>query len=452
MRATLSQRARTALARLAPLRVRLTLSVAVLSLVALSGGALLLVRAVEATVLRSIERENADELDAFEAQLERGVTPDELVLPPGYARARRIPGGATPEALPFPPPGVPAPLMMAVPLPPGSAAPGFGAGWAAAARPVFSPHAGSFVIAVGKPLLEVERSVETLRRVLAAGVPGLVLLTTAAAWFLIGRTLRPVHAMSLAASRIADATSGERLEIPRTRDEVATLALTLNGMLDRIADGTRRQREFVSDASHELRSPIAALRTLLEVEQAHPGRTDAPRLHTALLGETSRLETLTADLLALARLDEASPKRREELDFDDLVLEECARPRRVPVDTSGVVASKVLGDRQSLLHLVRNLLDNAARHAATRVAVAVHRDDDSLVLTVDDDGPGIPDVDRERVFERFTRSDSGRSRDAGGAGLGLSVVERVARQHGGTACATEAPGGGARLEIRLPRQ
>lgn len=457
MPANLTSRARALLGKLGSLRVRLTLSVAVLSLVALSGGALLLVRAVESTVLRRIERDNTDELERFEEQIERGVPPDELVLPHGYARLQRPPDGEIPpdgklrEVVPFPPPGVPAPLVMAVPVPPGSAAPGFGAGWSAVVRPVVSPHDGPFVIAVGRPLLEAKRSVETLRQVLAAGVPGLVLITTVAAWFLIGRTLRPVHAMSRSASRIADATTGERLEIPSTHDEVATLAHTLNGMLDRIADGTRRQREFVSDASHELRSPIAALRTLLEVEHAHPGRTEAKSLHTALLAETSRLETLTADLLALARLDEASPPRREELDLDDLLLEESARPRRVPVDTSGIVAVKVLGDRQSLQHLARNLLDNAARHASARVAVSTHRDADSVVLRVDDDGPGIPEADRVRVFERFTRSDGGRSRDTGGAGLGLAVVERVARQHGGGACVKDAPSGGARLEIRLPR-
>jgi signal transduction histidine kinase len=341
-------------------------------------------------------------------------------------------------------------MMMVVPAPSASAGPGFGAGWSAAARPVRAPHGGPFVIAVGRPLMEAQRSVESLRRVLVAGVPLLVLLTTVAAWFLIGRTLRPVHAMSRGASRIADATTGERLDVPPTRDEVATLALTLNGMLDRIADGTRRQREFVSDASHELKSPIAALRTLLEVEHAHPGGTEPKKLHAALLAETSRLETLTADLLALARLDEATPPRREELDFDDVVLEEAARPRRVPVDTRGVIASKVRGDRQSLLHLVRNLLDNAARHAATRVDVSTHAEGNSTVLWIDDDGPGIPEADRVRVFERFTRSGSGRSRDTGGAGLGLAVVERVARQHGGSALATEAPGGGARLEVRLP--
>jgi signal transduction histidine kinase len=446
----LSSRAGAVFATLASLRVRLTLSVAVLSLVALSGGALLLVRAVESTVLRRIERDNIHELDAFEEQIERGVAADELVLPHGFARLRHPPPGRLPEVLPFPPPGVPAPLMMAVPMQSDSDVPGFGAGWSGAARPVLSPHDGPFVIAVGRPLLEAKRSVDVLRRVLAAGVPGLVLITTVAAWFLIGRTLRPVHAMSRSASRIADATTGERLEIPPTRDEVATLAHTLNGMLDRIADGTRRQREFVSDASHELRSPIAALRTLLEVEGAHPGRTEAKSLHAALLAETSRLETLTADLLALARLDEATPPRRDELDFDDLVLEEAARPRRVAVDTSGVAAAKVLGDRHSLLHLVRNLLDNAARHASTRVAVSIHRDSDNVVLHVDDDGPGIPEADRIRVFDRFTRSDSGRSRDAGGAGLGLAVVERVVQQHGGTARVTDAPGGGARLEIRLP--
>jgi signal transduction histidine kinase len=438
---------RAVLERLAPLRVRLTLAVAALSLVALSGGALLLVRAVESTVLSGIKRSNADELDGFEEQIERGVPPHALALPPGFARLRQPPDDVIRHALP-PPPGMPAPMMMIRPAP--SAAPGFGAGWSMLERPVLSPRDGQFVIAIGRPLLEAQKSIETLSSLLVVFVPALVLLTTFAAWLLIGRTLRPVHAMSQSASSIADATTGERLAVPATRDEVATLAVTLNGMLDRIAGGTRRQREFVSDASHELRSPIAALRTLLEVELLHPGRTEPKALNAALLAETSRVETLTADLLALARLDEASPPRREEVDFDDVILEEAARPRRVPVDIHGVLASKVLGDRQSLLHLVRNLLDNAARHAATRVSVTAHTEGDWVVLWVDDDGPGIPEADRARVFERFTRSGSSRSRDTGGAGLGLAVVQRVARQHGGTARVTDAPSGGARLELRLP--
>lgn len=435
-------------ARFAPLRVRLTLAVAVLSLIALTSGAALLVWAVRATLFRGIERANDEELRMFEHQVERGVPPDVLELPPGFVR----PAPPLPRVLH--PPGHPAPLMLLAPraapsaLPP--AGPGFGAGWSVKARAVQSPSEGPFVIAVGRPLLEAERSVESMTRVLSAGVPLLVLVTTLAAWVLVGRALSPVHAMSSGASRIADATSGERLQVPATNDEVSTLAKTLNGMLDRIAAGTRRQREFVSDASHELRSPIAAIKTLLEVELAHPARTEPKALHAALLSETLRLETLSADLLALARLDEEKKPRDDEVDLDDVVLEESARPRRLSIDTRGVAATKTRGDRSALMHLVRNLLDNAARHARSRVGVSTRTEDGRVVLYVDDDGPGIAEADRARVFERFTRSEADRSRHTGGAGLGLAVVRRIAEQHGGTVRAETSPEGGARIELCLP--
>jgi signal transduction histidine kinase len=295
----------------------------------------------------------------------------------------------------------------------------------------------------------VRRSTQTLKRVLAIDLPILVAVLTVAAWLLIGRALRPVRVMTQTAAGIADATAADRLAVPPWRDELGELAHTLNGMLDRLADAARRQREFVSDASHELRSPIAATRTQLEVALAHPDRADPTAALRGALAETARLETLTADLLALARLDERRPAVFEELDLDDLVLEDAARSRAVAVDTRGVTAVKLHGDRKSLGHLVRNLLDNAARHAASRVWVSTALDAGAAVLRVDDDGPGIPEADRARVFERFTRLSPGRSRDDGGAGLGLALVQRIAAQHGGVARAGVSPHGGARLEVRF---
>jgi DNA-binding response OmpR family regulator/signal transduction histidine kinase len=464
MRAFFSSRLNALATRAGSLRVRLTLGVAVVSLLALSAGAFLLVWTVQATVLRGIHRSNTEELDSVRAQLERGVSPQALELPGGFLRvapppgidnAPAGPGAPAPEFLPPPPPPEP-------PAPPGSAfgilgpppGAGFGittrSGWSISQHLAFPPHDGPFVVAVGRPLMEARRSFDTLASVLVAGVPLLVLLTTIAAWFLVGRTLRPVDAMSRSAARIANATSADRLSVPATNDEVAGLADTLNRMLDRIGDSTRRQREFVSDASHELRSPIAALRTLLEVGLAHPSSTDPRTLQAAALAETLRLEALAADLLTLARLDEAVPPKRDELDLDDLVLEEARRPRHVALETRAVIPTKLCGDRQGLTHLVRNLLDNAARYAATRVSVSTHAEPRGIVLWVDDDGPGIPEPERERVFERFTRAKADRSRETGGAGLGLAVVRRIAEQHGGTVRAFASPLGGARVEVVFP--
>jgi signal transduction histidine kinase len=459
--------------RFGSLRARLTLAVAVLSLLGLSSGAFLLVWTVQATVLRGIDRSNDEELDRVRVQLEHGVSPEALELPRGFLRvapppgvegAHPGPGAPAPWLLPHPPlPHAPLPLPAdaeLLPPPPVSSLgltllPGRGQGmtmrpgWSVSQRLVRPPGEGPFLVAVGRPLMEARRSFETLTNVLIVGVPLLVILTTGAAWFLIGRTLRPVDAMSRSAALIADATSGDRLSVPATNDEVSGLAKTLNRMLDRIGDSTRRQREFISDASHELRSPIAALRTLLEVGIAHPDSADPRTLKTALLAETLRLEALAADMLTLARLDESTPPKRDELDLDDIVLEEARRPRRFPVDTRGVAPAKLRGDRQTLTHLIRNLLDNAARHANGRVAVTTRVEADRVLLYVDDDGPGIPPHERERIFERFTRGSADRSRETGGAGLGLALVRRITEQHGGRVRALESPLQGARVEVEF---
>ncbi|XXY50182.1 ATP-binding protein [Sorangium sp. So ce269] len=447
------------LARAGSLRVRLTVAVAVLSGAGLTLGGALLVRAVEATVLRAVEDANRAELEDLRAQIELGVPVDVLKIeapPPRFIRVFRQDGTdviretaagsppvpafgfgrapTDPPALPDIPPGPPRPA------PP----------WSVVEMPIVSPADGPLTAVAMSPLDDVLRSTRTLTRVLAVGIPALVILLTAAAWVLIGRTLRPVRAMTLRAAGIADATTGERLAVPPTSDEVAELGRTLNGMLDRLADGARRQREFVSDASHELRSPIAAVRASLEVALAHPDRADASAVQRGVLAEILRLEALVADLLALARLDEQRAPPHDEIDLDDVVLEEAARARAAPVDTRGVSAAKVRGDRRGLEHLVRNLLDNAARYAASRVIVTTEIDDREVVLRVDDDGPGIPEQDRARVFERFTRVASSRSRDAGGAGIGLALVQRITDQHGGAVRAGRSPQGGARLEVRLP--
>jgi signal transduction histidine kinase len=476
-------RLRTALGRVGTLRVRLTVAVAVLSAAGLTAGGALLVRAVETTVVRAIEDQSRAELHVIEDQVAGGVpagairatTSGRMVsfVRPDGSRVTQWDGHGPPPPPPFPPPfpsprpEQPAPPPWprppfpgpapAFPLPP----PGIGADvafttahpglWSVVDMPLMSPVDGPLRAFAISPLEDVLRSTQMLQRVLVVGVPVLVALLTLAAWWLVGRALRPVRIMTLSAAGIADATAADRLAVPPARDELSELAHTLNRMLDRLAEAARRQREFVSDASHELRSPIAATRAQLEVALAHPIRSDPSAVLRGVLAETTRLEVLVADLLALARLEEKHALPHEELDLDDLVFEDAARTRAVAVDTHGVTAVKVRGERKSLGHLVRNLLDNAARHAASRVAVSTYLDDDgAAVLLVDDDGPGIPEADRVRVFERFTRLSSSRSRDDGGAGLGLALVRRVAEQHGGIVGVQRSPHGGARFEVRLP--
>ena len=468
-------RSRRLLARIGTLRVRLTIAVAVLAAAGLTAGGALLVHAVETTVIRAIEQQSRDELHVIGGQIADGVPLTAIRANAPWRRVSFVrpdgsrveagwfdPAGPPPPG--FPPPGPPPPGAPVVRHlapgswppghpPPGHPAPGFGVNtgaWSVVDMPVMSPKDGPLRALAVSPLADVLRSTETLQQVLTVGVPALVVLVTLAAWVLVGRALRPVRVMTQCAAGIADATAPDRLVVPPTRDELGELAHTLNGMLDRLAEGARRQREFVSDASHELRSPIAATRTQLEVALAHPERCEPRAVLRGVLAETTRLEVLVADLLALARLDERQTLPHEEVDLDDVVLEDAARVRAVPVDTRGVAAVKMRGERKSLSHLVRNLLDNAARHAASRVAVSTQVDGRDLVLRVDDDGPGIPEADRARVFERFTRLSTSRSRDGGGAGLGLALVRRVAEQHGGVARADRSPEGGARLEVRFP--
>jgi len=453
-------RAGRALARIGTLRVRLTIAVAILSAAGLTAGSAMVVRAVETTVVRAIEEQSRDDLHVIGGEVARGVPLTEIrTSAPGRRVSFLRSDGSRVDTQWFGPAPEPPEPLRSLPPPPPLPFPGPGVpfghgvrGWSVVEMPLMSPREGPVHAFALSPLADVLRSTETLQRVLAVGVPVLVSLLALAAWLLIGRALRPVRVMTHGAAGIADATAPDRLAEPAARDELGELARTLNRMLDRLAEAAQRQREFVSDASHELRSPIAATRTLIEVALAHPDRADPAATLRGVLAETTRLEVLVADLLALARLDERQALPHEELDLDDLVLAEAARSRAVPVDTRGVTALKVRGEPKSLAHLVRNLLDNAARHAASRVEISTLIDDGAPVLIVDDDGPGIPEAERARVFERFTRLSSSRSRDDGGAGLGLALVARVAEQHGGGVRADRSPAGGARLEVRFPRE
>ncbi|KZX21625.1 putative sensor histidine kinase TcrY [Rathayibacter tanaceti] len=224
-------------------------------------------------------------------------------------------------------------------------------------------------------------------------------------------------------------------------------------MLDRLQSGQERQRRFVSDASHELRSPVAALRQTAEVALAHPDRLDSVRLATTVAQESVRLGGLIEGLLLLARADEARlVVTAAPVDLDDLALLEVRRLRDsgVLVDASGVSPVQVVADEALLSRALRNLVDNAVRHRVSRLALTCRSDGAEAVLAVDDDGPGIPDAERERVLERFVRLDEGRARDAGGSGLGLAIVAGIAAAHGGRVIVGGSALGGARVEVRVP--
>lgn len=297
----------------------------------------------------------------------------------------------------------------------------------------------------------VKADLETFERVIWAVVPVLIALLGLSTWLVVGRALRPVEAIRARVARIGAGDLHQRVPDPGTGDEVGRLAGTMNAMLDRLQRSSDRQRRFVSDASHELRSPLASQRTQLEVALAHPGRADWPAVASGVLEEGGRMERLVDDLLALTRADEGAVLAHpEELDLGEIVAAEAERVEGPAVDVSGVGRAPVRGDAPSLGRAVRNLLDNARRHAAGRIVLQVARQGGEVLVVVEDDGAGIPEADREQVFERFARLEEARDRDAGGTGLGLAVVREIVQAHGGTVVAEESALGGARLVVRLP--
>lgn len=313
----------------------------------------------------------------------------------------------------------------------------------------------SYTLVVARNLDDVNESVRILTRSLALTIPVIVSLLAALVWWLTGRALRPVQSIRAEVASIQGAELHRRVPVPSRDDEIAGLARTMNGMLDRVEDVYQRQRGFVADASHELRGPLTRIRTDLELSIAHP-ETDRPTAtFQRLLADATELQQLLDDLLLLAR-SEADPNERREapVDLDDLVIEEARRLRdrhRVKVDTSGVTAARVGGDRNQLARAVRNLADNAERHAATTVTFELGENRESSELVVADDGPGIPTEHHARVFERFSRLDQARSRDTGGCGLGLAIVRDVVVRHGGTIVIASTDGTGARFVMTLPK-
>lgn len=312
---------------------------------------------------------------------------------------------------------------------------------------------GPVTIYVGSSLETVPEAVSAVRRALLLGLPPLVALLGLGTWLLVGRALHPVESIRTQVADITGRALHRRVPVPSSGDEIARLARTMNAMLDRLEDASSRQRSFVGDASHELQGPIAAFRTQLEVALAHPGTTDWPATARDLSASSAGMERLVRDLLYLAREDAADAQApTDAVDLDDVVLEEAARLRPSSVhdiDTVRVSAAPVRGSRDQLTRLVRNLLENADRYAASVVRVELDLTDGEALLVVADDGPGVPVEHHVQVFDRFFRVDSARPRGTGGAGLGLAIARSIAQRHGGSiALASDGPG--ARFEVRVP--
>jgi signal transduction histidine kinase len=309
-------------------------------------------------------------------------------------------------------------------------------------------------LAAGRSLETVEESVATVGWLLAGAVPLLMGVVAALTWLVAGRTLGPVERMRREVDAVTASNLDRRIRDPGRADEIGRLAATMNRMLDRLDTSQRAQRQFVSDASHELRSPLASLRQYAEVAQAHPDRVSLEDLSEAVLDEGARLERLVRGMLLLAQVNERSLQATgRAVDLDDLMLAEARRLRdtmALTIDAAGVAAARVHGDETLLGQVVRNLVDNAAQHASSRIALSLGADDAGAVLAVEDDGHGVPAGERDRIFERFVRLDASRARASGGTGLGLAIVRETVQAHGGTVRVSDGALGGARFEVRLP--
>ncbi|OZD68946.1 two-component sensor histidine kinase [Rhodococcus sp. 06-1059B-a] len=312
---------------------------------------------------------------------------------------------------------------------------------------------GPVTVLVGADREPVEKVVTYVAVLLAVVGPVVVALVALATYRLVGAALSPVERIRTRVASMSNSDLGERIPVPHARDEIARLAVTMNAMLARLHAGQRAQQRFVSDASHELRSPLSTITAALELAATRPELIDASLIDESLLPEARRMRRLIEDLLLLARADEQqTPLGTVDVDLDDLLYEEGKRVESMSdlsVGTS-IVPVRVTGEHFALARMVRNVVDNAVRHARTRVELSCTESGGFAVIAVDDDGPGISEAERERVFDRFVRLDASRTREEGGAGLGLAIVAGTVSAHGGSVTVVRSLLGGARFEIAIP--
>ncbi|MFI6996703.1 ATP-binding protein [Nocardia sp. NPDC050175] len=294
---------------------------------------------------------------------------------------------------------------------------------------------GAYTIVVATDQEEVERTIKLVAVLVALATPFIVALAALATYLLVGRSLRSVEDIRTRVAAITSADLTDRIPVPPQRDEIASLARTMNDMLTRIEAGHSAQRRFISDASHELRSPLTTITAALELGRTRPTVLDAAMLDDTLLPEAERMRHLIEDLLLLARADEnALTHRHTDIDLDDILTTEVARTRTTTALTIEVTVepARMTGDPTQIARAVRNLLDNATRYATSTISVRLRQDGGSAHIEIADDGPGIAANEHQRVFDRFYRPDHDRGRGTGGTGLGLAIVAEIIGAHHGT--------------------
>jgi len=315
-------------------------------------------------------------------------------------------------------------------------------------------HDGAlYTVAVAVTTQVEANTVATVSWFVLGATPLLLALVGIAVWMLVGRSLRQVEKIRGQVAMISARRLDGRVEVPHTADEIQALAQTMNSMLERLEAADLEQRRFVSDASHELRSPLATLSAGVEIAAADPSGRTWDEMKSVLAGETARMRYLVENLLTLAKANDGGLRLdKADVDLDDVLNDEIVRLR----STSGhrIVArlepARITGDARRVAQVVRNVLDNADRHAKSVVSIEVHNAETQAMITIDNDGPPVPAADRERIFERFVRLDESRSRERGGSGLGLAIAAAVMAAHDGSITASEAPGGACRFEMVFP--
>ncbi len=483
----------TAPLRRGSLQTRVTVVGVVTLALVLGLGAWVTVRALGAALRSDIEAQNDEVIDSLTEAIESGADALTLRLPLGsdgtefliideagdLVNASAFPFvvedpvmmdliDAQPEVMVFGSGVVAGPVEFDfedLPLDPSDPAIGFtpneqvfvdAEDWFETQRPVVTPSGEELTVVALSPLGIISRSVDRLALAMLVIVPLLVLAGGAALWWAVGAALAPVGRITDEANRIAPSNSGDRLPVPPSGDEIAELTTTLNDMLDRLDAGLVRQRQFVSDASHELRSPLTAVRGAAGLLA---DRSDLPEgaepSVAALVRGSTRLEAVLDDLTELAAVGAST--RRQEVDLADLIAEEVEAidadllgTGTIAVGTDRVEPIVVRVNPVQLGRSIGNLVSNAGRHATARVEIGARAVGDQVEIVVDDDGVGVAPADRDRIFERFIRLDDDRSRERGGSGLGLAIVASIVDAHEGSVRCEPSPLGGARFVIRLP--